>query len=66
MDRTDMTLTCCDCGHEFSWTKSEQDYYWSRELSQPKRCLTCRRRRRERIIKDEGVNEYGDTSLYSK
>jgi CxxC-x17-CxxC domain-containing protein len=43
----DMTLTCRDCGSEFTWTAGEQEFYQARGLTnQPGRCPTCRQARK--------------------
>jgi hypothetical protein len=46
----DKTLTCGECGQEFTFTVGEQEFYSSRGLmNEPKRCSECRAaRRRER------------------
>ena len=46
----DKTLTCRECGQEFTFTAGEQEFYLSRSLmNEPGRCLECRTaRRRER------------------
>ena len=46
----DKTLTCRDCGQEFTFTTGEQEFYLSRGLqNEPSRCPECRStRRRER------------------
>ena len=51
-DFEDKFITCIDCGDEFLFTASEQAYFTSKELSQPKRCKACRDYRRTRIIVD--------------
>lgn len=38
----DKTLTCADCGAEFTFSASEQDFYMQRGFSTPRRCKTCR------------------------
>lgn len=44
---TDMTLTCRDCGREFTFTAGEQEFYASRGLMhQPARCPECRTARK--------------------
>jgi CxxC-x17-CxxC domain-containing protein len=44
---SDKTLTCKDCGQEFTWTAGEQEFYSSRGLmNEPGRCPTCRAARR--------------------
>jgi len=50
MTLEDKTLTCSDCGREFTFSTGEQEFYSSRGLlNEPKRCPECRAtRRRER------------------
>ncbi|EKE04466.1 MAG: hypothetical protein ACD_20C00066G0001 [uncultured bacterium] len=39
----DITLQCADCGCDFDFTGSEQEFYASKGLTnQPKRCKPCR------------------------
>jgi CxxC-x17-CxxC domain-containing protein len=38
----DKTLTCADCGQEFIFTASEQQFYSDRGFSEPRRCSSCR------------------------
>ena len=39
----DITLQCADCGCDFEFTESEQEFYASKGLTnQPKRCKPCR------------------------
>ena len=38
----DMNLTCRQCGGEFVFTESEQDFYESKGFSLPGRCRECR------------------------
>lgn len=39
----DITLQCADCGCDFDFTASEQEFYASKGLvNQPKRCKNCR------------------------
>ena len=46
----DKTLTCRECGQEFTFTVGEQEFYLSHNLvNEPKRCTECRAaQRRER------------------
>ncbi len=40
----DRTLTCRDCGRQFTFTAGEQEFYQSRGLmNDPSRCPECRR-----------------------
>jgi CxxC-x17-CxxC domain-containing protein len=42
----DQTLTCTDCGAEFTFTESEQEFYQSKGFSTPGRCPSCRAARK--------------------
>ncbi len=42
----DRTLTCADCGQEFVFTSSEQQFYQERGFSDPRRCRSCRAARK--------------------
>ncbi len=42
----DKTLTCADCGQEFAFSSSEQQFYADRQFSEPRRCPTCRASRK--------------------
>lgn len=44
----DKTLTCVDCGAEFTFTSSEQEFYAEKGFTnQPKRCNECRSSRKQ-------------------
>jgi CxxC-x17-CxxC domain-containing protein len=43
---TDKTLTCADCGQEFAFTATEQQFYADRGFSEPRRCASCRAARK--------------------
>ncbi len=43
----DKTLTCRECGAEFTFTGGEQEFYQTRGLlNEPARCPTCRAAKR--------------------
>ena len=43
----DRTLTCVDCGNEFTWSAGEQAFFQEKGLMiNPKRCQACRRARK--------------------
>ncbi|MDA8202164.1 MAG: zinc-ribbon domain containing protein [Chloroflexi bacterium] len=42
----DKTLTCADCGQEFAFSASEQQFYSDRQFSEPRRCPSCRASRK--------------------
>jgi len=44
---SDRTLTCRDCGQEFTFTAGEQDFYTQRGFSDPQRCPECRSARKQ-------------------
>ena len=43
---SDKTLTCSDCGQEFAFTASEQQFYSDRGFTEPRRCASCRASRK--------------------
>jgi CxxC-x17-CxxC domain-containing protein len=57
---TDKNLTCADCGQEFVFTASEQDFYAQRGFTEPRRCASCRASRKAaRSASDGGGAGYG-------
>jgi CxxC-x17-CxxC domain-containing protein len=60
---TNKTLTCADCGQEFVFTASEQDFYAQRGFTEPRRCASCRASRKaarnEGSGGDESFGSYG-------
>jgi CxxC-x17-CxxC domain-containing protein len=60
---TDKTLTCADCGQEFAFSASEQQFYADRGFSEPRRCPSCRASRKA-ARGDSGSGGYagGDSS----
>ena len=42
----DKTLTCSDCGQEFTFTAGEQEFYAQKGFSEPTRCPGCRAARK--------------------
>lgn len=48
MDYTDKTLNCSDCGMDFTFTASEQEFFASKGfVNEPKRCPDCRAARKQ-------------------
>lgn len=43
----DKTLVCNDCGADFDFTAGEQEFYAVKQFSEPKRCKTCRARKKQ-------------------
>ncbi len=59
----DRTLTCRDCGQEFTFTAGEQEFYSSRGLTnEPGRCPACRAARKQ--SGGGRRNSYGDSGGY--
>lgn len=51
----DKTLTCRDCGSEFTFTAGEQEFYASRGFTnEPSRCPECRRSRKNQRGDSQG------------
>lgn len=50
----DRAIFCVDCEKDFIFTAEEQQFFYSKGLSTPKRCKPCRKTRKESIVRDEG------------
>ena len=55
----DKDLTCADCGQEFVFTASEQDFYAQRGFTEPRRCPSCRASRKAARNSEGGGSSYG-------
>ncbi len=61
----DQTLTCTDCGAQFTFTESEQEFYQSKGFSTPGRCPSCRAARKAaRNAGGYGGSSYGSGGGY--
>jgi CxxC-x17-CxxC domain-containing protein len=57
----DKTLTCPECGAQFTFTAGEQEFYQSKGLlNEPGRCPTCRAARRRSGRTPKAEREYFD------
>ena len=56
---SDKNLTCADCGQEFVFTASEQDFYAQRGFTEPRRCGSCRASRKAARGDSGGGGSYG-------
>jgi len=64
---SDKNLTCKDCGAEFVFTASEQEFYAQKGfMNEPSRCPTCRQARkgRERSGRSGGGMR-GERTMYN-
>jgi CxxC-x17-CxxC domain-containing protein len=60
---TDRTLTCTECGQEFTFTASEQEFFVGKGYTnEPKRCQNCREQRR---LRNGVANTSTGRTLYS-
>ena len=55
----DKNLMCADCGQEFVFTASEQDFYAQRGFTEPRRCASCRASRKAARNAEGGGSSYG-------
>jgi CxxC-x17-CxxC domain-containing protein len=58
---SDKVLTCADCGQEFVFSAREQEFYATRQFSEPRRCGSCRASRKASRGESGG---YGDSGGY--
>jgi CxxC-x17-CxxC domain-containing protein len=59
---SDQNLTCVDCGKQFAFTESEQEFYQSKGFTTPGRCPDCRAARK--AARNNG-GSYSSGSSYS-
>ncbi|MCL4516437.1 MAG: zinc-ribbon domain containing protein [Firmicutes bacterium] len=53
----DKTLTCRDCGREFTFTASEQEFFASKGFeNEPSRCPECRAARKQQSRDSRGFD----------
>jgi CxxC-x17-CxxC domain-containing protein len=55
----DKTLVCSDCGQEFTFSASEQEFFAQKGFSQPSRCRLCRAARK--AARAGGGDSFGDS-----
>ena len=59
---TDRTLTCAQCGQDFTFSAEDQRYHAERGYQDPKRCPACRAERRSN--RGDSGGSYGGSSSY--
>jgi CxxC-x17-CxxC domain-containing protein len=59
---TDRTLTCVECGSEFTFTADDQEFHARKGYQEPKRCPSCRQARRQDRGGGGGGGSYGGGS----
>ncbi len=60
----DRTLTCVECGAEFTFTADDQEFHATRGYQEPKRCPTCRQARRSQRGGGGGYGGGGARTMY--
>lgn len=61
----DQTLSCRDCGHVFTFTRGEQEFFASRGFtSAPSRCPDCRAARKAERDGGYGAYQRRERELY--
>jgi hypothetical protein len=67
MSFTDKSIQCADCGATFTFTAGEQEFYATKGFTnEPKRCVTCRRVRKEKTGSGGGNSNYDSFSYNSR
>jgi len=62
MTYEDKTLTCQDCNKEFVFSAGEQEFYASKNLSDPRRCKDCRALKKQQRDGERGMG--GERKMY--
>lgn len=57
----DVVLECIDCGNSFVFSAGQQKFFKQHRLQQPKRCETCRERKK---MLDIGLFDYDETARF--
>lgn len=58
MAMQDQTLTCRDCGNQFTWTAGEQEFYQQKGFTNPpSRCPDCRSKRKADFRNNRGPRQ---------
>lgn len=58
MAQADQTLKCRDCGQDFVWTASEQQFYQEKGFTNPpSRCPSCRKMKKNQ--------QFGERKMYT-
>src|SRR5438128_7424532 len=61
----DKTLTCRDCGTQFTFTEGEQEFYTQKGFSEPLRCPDCRARKKAARTGGGYGDSYGNGGSYN-
>lgn len=56
----DQTITCVDCGQQFTWSAGEQEFYRQKGFSSPKRCKACKQAKKAERGGESGATRIGE------
>lgn len=56
LNTEDKTINCVDCNEQFVFTKNEQDFFKSKNLTEPKRCAKCRKLKKQQRMEPRNYN----------
>src|SRR5260370_129423 len=57
MGLQDKDVTCVDCGAQFSFSARDQAFYQERGYQAPRRCKTCRDKRKSGALPQGGIRQ---------
>lgn len=57
----DKTIKCVQCSEDFNFSEKEQAFFREKQFNDPKRCLNCRRKKRE----SQRADRLGDLPINS-
>ena len=64
MEFQDKSLTCVDCGEDFTWTAGEQLFFADKQFkNEPKRCKACKAKRASRAAAGPAMRERVETQI---
>jgi len=55
----DKTIKCVECGADFIFSATEQEFFMSKGFTQPKRCKACRLKKKAKNG-NKGSNPHGN------
>lgn len=62
---SDQTLKCRDCGADFIWTASEQEFYEQKGFANPpSRCFNCRKAKKAAMNNSRGGYNNGPRQMF--
>jgi CxxC-x17-CxxC domain-containing protein len=63
MEFEDRTLVCEDCSEEFTFSADEQQFFYERGFQSPKRCKSCRQKRK--MSRTDSSGGFRERKLYT-